>query len=120
MTLAVMLSEDEGLFICDMAETYHVLDYRALPVPLLATLASGLRENSRIKMKIAGVNYLPPEVVIPLGVDYIKMILKALVNDKKKEEYLSNLMHKKEKDFKVYDSGADFMAEWKRLTQGVN
>ena len=32
-----------------MAETYHILDYRALPATLLATLVAGLRENSRIR-----------------------------------------------------------------------
>ena len=32
---------------CDMAETYHVLDWRALGLPLAATLAAGMRETSR-------------------------------------------------------------------------
>lgn len=53
MTLAVMLSTDREAVICDMAETYGVFDYKTLPVPLLATLACGLRDNSRIKMRIA-------------------------------------------------------------------
>ena len=35
--------------ICDLAETYRIYDWRALPVSLLATLVSGLDEDSRIK-----------------------------------------------------------------------
>lgn len=39
--------------MCDMAETYGVLDITALPVPLLATLAAGLGEDSRSARKEA-------------------------------------------------------------------
>lgn len=122
MTLAVMLSEDEDAFICDMAETYHILDYRALPVTLLATLASGLRENSRIKMKMAGANYIPPEVVIPQAVDYLMMIMKILNGDKKKSKYMTDLVFgSKKKDPTVkFKSGEDFNKAWARMTRGIN
>lgn len=122
MTLAVMLSEDENALVCDMAETYHVFDIWALPVSLLAVLASGLRENSRIKMKIAGVNYIPLETVVPQGVDYLRMILKSLIGDKKKEKYLSELLFEKPASNHTvgFHSGEDFLKEWKILTQGVN
>ena len=46
---------DEDALICDLAETYHIYDYRSLPVQLIATLSAGLRDNSRIKMSAAGV-----------------------------------------------------------------
>lgn len=49
-----MARHDEDALICDMAETYHIYDWRSLPVRLAATLAAGLRENSRIKMKMSG------------------------------------------------------------------
>ena len=38
-----MLNAGEDELVCDFAETYHILDLRALPVPLAATLAWGLR-----------------------------------------------------------------------------
>ena len=50
-----MISLDEDALICDLAETYHIYDYRSLPVRTVATLAAGLRDNSRIKLKAAGV-----------------------------------------------------------------
>lgn len=52
-----MIKTDESALICDLAETYHVFDYRSLPVKLVATFSAGLRENSRIKMKMAGMKY---------------------------------------------------------------
>lgn len=50
-----MLATDRDALICDLAETYRVLDYRALPVELLATLAAGLRQDARIWQKIAAL-----------------------------------------------------------------
>lgn len=50
-----MVAADEDALICDFAETYHVFDYRALPLRTAATLAGGLGSNSRIHAKLAGV-----------------------------------------------------------------
>lgn len=51
-----MIAVDEELLICDFAETYHIYDYRSLPARRAATFAVGLRDDSRIKMKLAGMN----------------------------------------------------------------
>lgn len=40
--------------ICDMAETYHVYDWRELPLKTAAVLASGLHESSRVRRKLSG------------------------------------------------------------------
>jgi len=49
-----MISVSEEDLICDFVETYHILDYRALPPTTAGVLAVGLRDNSRIKMRMAG------------------------------------------------------------------
>lgn len=49
-----MIGFDEDALICDLAETYHIYDYRALPARKVAILANGLRDDSRIKMKMGG------------------------------------------------------------------
>ena len=49
-----MLGTDKDALICDMAQTYHIFDLSAVPVPLLSTLAVGLGNESRIKKKMAG------------------------------------------------------------------
>ena len=46
-----MVKLDEDALICDLAETYHIYDYRSLPLKLVATLSAGLRDDSRIKLK---------------------------------------------------------------------
>lgn len=49
-----MMAADEDALACDFAETYGILDMRQLPAGKLATLAAGLRENSRIKLHLGG------------------------------------------------------------------
>ena len=49
-----MIRENEDALICDLAETYTIYDYRSLPARAGATLAVGLRSNSRIKMHLSG------------------------------------------------------------------
>lgn len=50
----ILAGEDE--MICDFAETYNIYDYRRLPLRTAAIFASGLRDTSRIKMKMAGMD----------------------------------------------------------------
>lgn len=49
-----MMATDADALVCDIAETYGIIDMEALPVEKLAVLSFGLRENSRIRMKMAG------------------------------------------------------------------
>lgn len=67
MSLASMVIFDEDALICDMAETYGIFDLYAMPAQLAATLAVGLREDSRIKVKMSGMK-----------MDFNKYILAAL------------------------------------------
>jgi len=55
-----MVNLDEDALICDLAETYQIYDYRSLPLQTVATLSAGLRDDSRIKLKMAD---------IPVGID---------------------------------------------------
>lgn len=50
-----MMAADRDALLCDLAETYHVYDFRALPALTLAALCCGLRNDSRIRQKMAGV-----------------------------------------------------------------
>ena len=49
-----MVGADETALICDLAETYGVYDYKALPLKTAAALSSGLSDDSRIRMKLSG------------------------------------------------------------------
>ena len=48
-----MMALDEDALICDFAETYHIYNIYGMPVQYIATLAIGLRDDSRIKSKCA-------------------------------------------------------------------
>lgn len=43
--------------ICDLAETYGVLNYKELAAATLSALVFGLRDDSRTKMAISGARY---------------------------------------------------------------
>lgn len=79
-----MIAMDEDALVCDIAETYHVLDYRALPARLTATLAAGLRENSRIKMKLAGTLCTSEELLLAMAVDRLSLLFWAKTADGQK------------------------------------
>lgn len=58
-----MIADDEDALICDFAETYHITNYKELPVETQAALAYGLRDDSRIKMKLAGMKRIPVSIL---------------------------------------------------------
>ena len=49
-----MINVDRDALICDLAETYHVFDFKSLPCKMVGILSCGLRDNSRIKMCLSG------------------------------------------------------------------
>ena len=59
---------EDGL-ICDFAETYHILDWRALPLSLAATLAAGLPAGSRSMRRLQGLSAPPETVLLAAAVD---------------------------------------------------
>lgn len=75
MTLAAMLAVDREALICDFAETYRIYDIGSLPVKLAATLACGLRDDSRIKMKMAGQKIDTQTALLALIFDSISILL---------------------------------------------
>ena len=79
-----MIATGEDELICDMAETYHVLDYRALPVKLLATLACGLRPSSRSMLKLRGENVPLETLLLAAMADRLAWLQWAKTKDGKK------------------------------------
>lgn len=77
-----MLATDRDALICDMAEVYGVFDMYALPVGLLATLAAGLREDSRIMMALAGMKAIPPMFTLVRIADAFTVLLQGMAGKK--------------------------------------
>lgn len=71
-----MIRTDEDALICDLAETYHIFDYRAeLPCKKVALLAVGLRSTSRIKTKLAGFEQPFDIVLLASCLDRLKELV---------------------------------------------
>ena len=115
-----MLAADRDAFVCDMAETYHILDIWALSVELLAVLASGLRDNSRIKMKIAGMRYIPLETVLPQVADRLMLIYCSMVGIKELPPMITDIMvaEKRKKQEVGFDTPEDFKSAWEQIARG--
>lgn len=99
-----------------MAEEYGVTDLEGLPVKLLATLVSGLREDSRYKLKRNGILPMAEHVLLARIADELSVLRYSLAGCKgKKPELLTDLLfgkeedHKKKETARVYKSREDFM-----------
>ncbi len=73
MILASMIELNEDALICDFAETYHIYDYRSLPLRVAATLSAGLRENSRIKLLAANSVVSQDTLLLAMIADRIEL-----------------------------------------------
>ena len=80
-----MISADRDALLCDFAETYGIYDFRALPAFTLATLAVGLRDDSRIKMKMHGTRITRTETLLAGAVTLGVVIIVLRVLNKKKK-----------------------------------
>ena len=69
MFLAHALSAGRDELICDLAETYRIYDMKQLPLKTVAAFAYGLRNDSRIKMKLRGDRYTMSELMLAMIYD---------------------------------------------------
>jgi hypothetical protein len=126
MILATMVRTDETALICDLAETYGVLDWKALPLRLAAALSSGLRDDSRIKLKISGRNITSDIALLATAVDRLSFLAWAKTKDaennrNRPESILKMLLEagkETTRDYEVYSSPEEFEAARKRALEG--
>lgn len=118
-----MISADRDALVCDLAETYGILDFRALPVSLLATLAVGLRDNSRIKMRLAGAKAPRSELLLAACLDKLSLLLWAKTEDgrngvNRPKSVFSAIQGEGAKDGPVesFETAGEFEDAWTRIT----
>lgn len=111
--------------ICDFAETYHIYNIYQMPVEYIATLAIGLREDSRIKMKASGLRVDIKSLLLAHIVDNtaIRVWQNSKDGEKGRNMPKSMLMTLTEeidwsKKAKAFNTGADFDKEWEKLKNG--
>ena len=81
MLLAGLVALGEDLLICDLAETYGIHDMEAYPPDYIATLASGLREDSRVKMRLSGAKATTDRMVAAYAADRLANLVWMLSED---------------------------------------
>lgn len=120
-----MIQADEDALICDLAEVYNIYDYKQLPASKVAAFSLGLKENSRIKMKMSNTK-IEFETILLAGLfDKVSLLLYSKTKDAEKginrpESVVEMLMgkHKQESNMLVFRSGKEFDATRKQLLRG--
>ena len=90
-----MIALDEDALICDLAETYGILNYRALPLKLVATLCCGLGPNSRIKQRQHGLKVPMDLFLFVKAVDLLNVIRWMFSKDGQERKNPPDLVHAK-------------------------
>ena len=118
------MAKHEDELECDMAETYHIYDLRALPVRKLATLALGLSKDSRVMMAMAGAKLTTAETLLGLAVDQLALIAWMQSKDgasgrNRPKSVLEELTKETApKDYATFGSLADFEAARQKIIGG--
>lgn len=122
-----MIKTDEDALICDLAETYQIYDYRQLPVHLVAVFAFGLKDNSRIKMKL-NEQTVPMETILLASIsDKLSTLIWFQTEDGQKGKnrpvslvdlFTNKSSRETKKDVIVFNSGEDFVNQRQRLLKG--
>lgn len=118
-----MIAEDRDALLCDLAETYGIFNYRALPVDLLATLSVGLREDSRIKMRLIGTKATRCELMFAAAIDRLSLLVWAQTKDgrdgvNRPKSVFDSLMGIQQESGAImaFDSAVSFEDEWQKIT----
>lgn len=112
-----MISDKDAL-ICDMAETYGIYDLRSLPVNVIATLAAGLRDDSRIRLKLSGGKLQRADVVLAMIYDALRDIFAREKTEHRYADYLLGLEETGTKELKGYESPNKFEEARRRILGG--
>lgn len=109
-----MLNIDEDAVICDLAETYHIYDYREKPPIMVAIFCEGLKEDSRIKLKMSGQRVSVNTLLLASVVDRLSTLVWAKTKDgqkgRNKPKSIVESINRpvREKEEEVFDTSEEF------------
>lgn len=120
-----MIATDEDALFCDIAETYGILDMRALPARKLAALSCGLRDNSRIKMRLSGTRVAPEIMLLACAVDKLSLLVWAKTEDARRgrnrpASILQQLLQTNDSAVTAFESAEAWEAARARIIEEVN
>lgn len=120
-----MIATDDDALVCDMAETYRIYDYRALPPGRAAVLACGLHEDARINMKMRKQEVTLDTLLHAIIADQARLLVWSKTKDGEKnrnrpESIAEKLLQGPDKEDKVkaFVTADDFAKAFQRLAGG--
>jgi hypothetical protein len=111
-----MIATDEDALKCDLAETYHILNYESLPPMDVATFSVGLRENSRIKLKLNGYKVAFETILLAACLDKLNFLAYTKTEDAQKHRNppqstvakLLDISEDTQGEYETFNSGEEF------------
>lgn len=108
-----MINTDKGLLECDLAETYGIYDLKDFPLSKIANFAYGLREDSRIKMTIAGLTIPTDTLLLASAVDQLNFIAWSKTEDAqhghgRPKSVVNELLNPQEKEYETFVDADEF------------
>lgn len=121
-----MLNIDEDALICDLAETYGIYDYEQIAPFKVAIFACGLRDNSRIKMKLSNQTVTSEMLINAAILDNLSFIAWSKTKDAQKgknapDSLVARLQgkHKDDKnEFVTFENPEDFFEMRDKIIRG--
>jgi hypothetical protein len=116
-----MYELDKEALICDLAETYGIYEFEELPLRKIAIFAKGLRENSRIRMKMSQSKFNVKESLLAGILDRLTLILYSKTKDAEKGKNYPKLLldeAEKKEDLQGFTSSEDFEKMRERIIKG--
>ncbi len=116
-----MIALDEDALICDLAETYRIYDMEQLPCEYVATLATGLKHDSRIKLKAAGLSVdlntlLIAHIADNTAINWWLQTKDAQTGRNQPKSFVKILFPELDDTHaRQFESGESFLEEWRRI-----
>lgn len=108
--------------VCDLAQYYHVLDWRSLPLAVVGTLVQGLPMESRTMRALTGTKHDDKEILLAMITDSIRhlcwMISEDGSNGKNHPASIFDLLVGETPKETGFDSGIEFDAAWSAIIGG--
>jgi hypothetical protein len=106
-----------------MAETYHVLNWRELPLKTAAVLASGLHEDSRSLRKLTGQKLRSEQYTQLAILDELRLLrwmrTKDAAHGRNKPDSILDAMLQEEKKVTGFRTPEEFEARRQKIISGV-
>lgn len=125
MFLALCIAECEDDLICDLAETYNIYEYERLPQTLVAAFCVGLRDGSRVKMRLLKQKLTLEQILLARIADELAFIswsktIDGQKNRNRPKSIYESLLHPEQEendDYNSYASGEEFMEAWRKIME---